>query len=1119
MATNWLARRSRGHSIGTEAESISGGRQFPAVNARSYHPGSEDSRNAFRGRKNSSRSRNPNIFSRSRSGGRAEERQPGTAGRISRSKSQSRREVGEAQDLLSRSTSGRTQPTFNFEEATNDSAELPPPRLARLDCVDVQNDVSKIGVAVGSPSQLQPENPRSFDQAPLARMETEPLDSMDHQFDDSANKTKGAKWKKIGGLFKARSVLRNDTVQSPFYQLQATGDSQSSHYPPAMDTAPQDQAAKFLFDKILGANGQLDPQNYVENPLQQIPEIQGGIEESTKQTLSPLGLPLLDIKIPDVQMERYSVMFGSLLDKQEPPGLLLRREKALEKLLTTPDGGDAEPFNVAHLHKQQPDGSGTTFNSKGQSHLTADAHNNYPRRATSPTSSKSPSFSLFPHLPQARERNVGPIPPPKHSPLQRSFTSPARLSPMQESFNFHDVQPPKAIRLHTNEKPTSSSHQTASMTHTERNSSNQSVLSPASTCSSVNEDVQKDIKSLDMLKRTQDQPEVMTDQELKVAPLKPRHVLKDARSELVKTEEVDHGLKTKNMPDTHEDTLAALERPRSVSLKSKDASVGLKPSKARIDQIMRGPTPNKLPHPSATTLPKQAHSEAVEKVPRNMVQTPPKPTTLASDTDERAASAAPATVFMSKEQEMASAPRFTNLNNEVVSQPTLPLARNQHQSRRDSSDNLDALERQYANAAHSAENALGPRSKQVSTPSQTGERRPSQSNQGQAQSPPAAASASHRLHPLANGSPSGRPPLNATNQSFPRYVPPPSSSTMRSRSPFDRMRSQVRPSNRSNTTPETEKEHDNILDYYLEGVEANSSSRRPKSPKRLQKRLSDRSKKALSLSNKPLPYLKPQAPSSKSPETAPRSPIPISKYSTNAATILKPVTSPSITSPTIRHHHSQSHSSIFPEQASADSRLLSPGVRAAREKAAHLIDDATLHRTRSTSTSSLALRPSRADFSFVVDAPLHSEYSFYTHSNANTPSLENTNSRPATPNEGCRINLAEQPGPGGKPPVPKRSPSRRTSLSSLPLGAGAGGLESSSTAQKPKPPQPTRSASAGTVGSGSRAGTGPSGIQGRLKPEKGEKVVEKRAGLVPTIVDAEKGHRAGKSVKLVIESV
>lgn len=78
---------------------------------------------------------------------------------------------------------------------------------------------------------------------------------------------------------------------------------------------------------------------------------------------------------------------------------------------------------------------------------------------------------------------------------------------------------------------------------------------------------------------------------------------------------------------------------------------------------------------------------------------------------------------------------------------------------------------------------------------------------------------------------------------------------------------------------------------------------------------------------------------------------------------------------------------------------------------------------------------------------------------------------------------------------------------------------------------PTRSASAGTVGMGAGneagvgavTGAGAVGIHGHLKPEKGEKVVERQAGLVPRIVDPERDHerrhRAEKSVNLVIESV
>jgi hypothetical protein len=39
----------------------------------------------------------------------------------------------------------------------------------------------------------------------------------------------------------------------------------------------------------------------------------------------------LEIDIPSVEMERYSVMFGSVLGDKQPSGLLARRDKTLER--------------------------------------------------------------------------------------------------------------------------------------------------------------------------------------------------------------------------------------------------------------------------------------------------------------------------------------------------------------------------------------------------------------------------------------------------------------------------------------------------------------------------------------------------------------------------------------------------------------------------------------------------------------------------------------------------------------------------------------------------------------------------------------------------------------------
>lgn len=76
-----------------------------------------------------------------------------------------------------------------------------------------------------------------------------------------------------------------------------------------------------------------------------------------------------------------------------------------------------------------------------------------PRRGTSPLPTKSPAMSLFPTVP--RTQRDQPVPMPRRSPLHRSNTSPAALSP-----NRHTFLPPKPIdkRLASNDPITRSSN-------------------------------------------------------------------------------------------------------------------------------------------------------------------------------------------------------------------------------------------------------------------------------------------------------------------------------------------------------------------------------------------------------------------------------------------------------------------------------------------------------------------------------------------------------------------------------------------------------------------------------------------------------------------------------------
>ncbi|KAH6856664.1 hypothetical protein B0I37DRAFT_426062, partial [Chaetomium sp. MPI-CAGE-AT-0009] len=128
------------------------------------------------------------------------------------------------------------------------------------------------------------------------------------------------------------------------------------------------------------------------------------------------GAGLLNIDIPDIRLERYSVMFSGVLNPNGTKASLLeRRQATLERLKTISD-------RIEQLEGQDKP---------------------KPRRATSPQPMKSPAFSLFPQTPNRQSESVAAtgigmasqtsLAPPRG--LTRSNTSPAYLpSPSRESF-------------------------------------------------------------------------------------------------------------------------------------------------------------------------------------------------------------------------------------------------------------------------------------------------------------------------------------------------------------------------------------------------------------------------------------------------------------------------------------------------------------------------------------------------------------------------------------------------------------------------------------------------------------------------------------------------------------
>ncbi|KAI3329052.1 hypothetical protein HD806DRAFT_530459 [Xylariaceae sp. AK1471] len=122
----------------------------------------------------------------------------------------------------------------------------------------------------------------------------------------------------------------------------------------------------------------------------------------TGSNLSPVTGPLLNVEIPDVRLERYSVMFNSVLNSN--PSLLTRRQAAVQKLKSIEDAVEREEEEKV----------------RGVS-----------RRATSPQpAAKASGLALFPNSRQ------GHLMPQKLSPRLRSNTSPALLpSPSKVTFD------------------------------------------------------------------------------------------------------------------------------------------------------------------------------------------------------------------------------------------------------------------------------------------------------------------------------------------------------------------------------------------------------------------------------------------------------------------------------------------------------------------------------------------------------------------------------------------------------------------------------------------------------------------------------------------------------------
>ncbi|KAF7960428.1 hypothetical protein EAE96_000109 [Botrytis aclada] len=295
----------------------------------------------------------------------------------------------------------------------------------------VQPNVSglEIGMALGSPSHA-PENwqqgQHSLGMEPVRTFD--PMDDMSYYADSvvAPKQKKGRKW---FGLFGSKK----EKTPATFYQLKPKSQQE---IPTSDPSSPETKRTGRSRGRSTSSKTGKKPDMKRSQTAPTTPGLQPSFQPSTSTSIragtpdirvqGPIGVEVLrsypkvspeglklDLALPSVQMERYSVMFGDIIQKPSTTtsSLLQRRQATLDRLKSVEE---------ALANKE--------------AELEARTRALTKHRATSPQPNhNSPSFSLFPSTP-SRQGHRDSSPTREKSLLNRSNTSPAALSPSRPSF-------------------------------------------------------------------------------------------------------------------------------------------------------------------------------------------------------------------------------------------------------------------------------------------------------------------------------------------------------------------------------------------------------------------------------------------------------------------------------------------------------------------------------------------------------------------------------------------------------------------------------------------------------------------------------------------------------------
>lgn len=174
-----------------------------------------------------------------------------------------------------------------------------------------------IGIALGSPRMLD-----SQKGLPPPRFTT----SIFAQPPTRQPPPRKSKWKKIGGIFRAKNAHASPTQ---------TVTPDKGRYPGPYETPLANKK------HIKRRKGSTEEWPRIEVDPTNTEDKHSSPQRSRKSSLSTgrphrdrteCQWPRLDVNVPDIQMERYSVMFSNVMNKNQRPNLLARRAKTLDSL-------------------------------------------------------------------------------------------------------------------------------------------------------------------------------------------------------------------------------------------------------------------------------------------------------------------------------------------------------------------------------------------------------------------------------------------------------------------------------------------------------------------------------------------------------------------------------------------------------------------------------------------------------------------------------------------------------------------------------------------------------------------------------------------------------------------